>query len=117
MKFEFEKKGRLLVVKITGELDHHSAAPLREETDREILGGNYKGLIIDLSGLDMMDSSGIGIIMGRYRIMEASGGHLCVCSAKPPIKKIILLSGLGKLIGICEDIKSAAEMLNRKDSF
>ena len=111
MKFEFEKKGRLLIVKITGELDHHSAASLREETDREILGGSYNGLILDLSGLDMMDSSGIGIIMGRYRLMEASGGHLCVCGAKPPIKKIILLSGLGKLIGICEDIKSAAEML------
>ena len=113
MKFEFETLGRVLAVKISGELDHHNAAPLREAIDRELLSGNYTGLIIDLSGLEMMDSSGIGVIMGRCRLLENSGGHLCVCGAKAQIKKIILLSGLGKLVGITEDIKSAAKLLEK----
>lgn len=113
MKFEFETLGKILVVKISGELDHHNAAPLREATDRELLGGNYSGLIIDFSGLEMMDSSGIGVIMGRCRLIENYGGHLCVCGAKAPIKKIIQLSGLGKLVGITENIKSAVKLLEK----
>ena len=100
MKFEFEKKGRLLIVKITGELDHHSAASLREETDREILGGSYNGLILDLSGLDMMDSSGIGLIMGRSKLMKECGGRLEVLNPQPYIRRVLRLAGIERIVKI-----------------
>ena len=111
MKYEFKKNKGILTVFLSGELDHHGAAPLRQATDREILGSNIKGLIIDMSGLEMMDSSGIGIIMGRCKLMESSGGHVCVSGARESIKKIIIMSGLGKYIGIFDTVKEAEKAL------
>ncbi|MBQ3053521.1 MAG: anti-sigma factor antagonist [Clostridia bacterium] len=112
MKWDFERKKNLLVAKIFGEVDHHFAGALREEIDRQVINSGAKGLILDFSGVDMMDSSGIGIIMGRCRLMESMGGHLCVTGANEPIRKIILLSGLGKLVGVCDSIEKAEKILN-----
>ncbi|MDP4119275.1 MAG: anti-sigma factor antagonist [Bacillota bacterium] len=109
MKFEFEQNREILTVKIQGELDHHGARALRESIDNEIMASAARGLIIDLAGLEIMDSSGIGIIMGRCKLMETLGGHVCVAGARAAIKKVILLSGLGRLVGLCE---TAAEGTN-----
>ena len=115
MKFSFENCGRILTVKISGELDHHNAAPLRAAVDDEIIAGKICGLVLDLSGLEMMDSSGIGVIMGRCRLMESLGGHLCVSGAKEPIRKIIMLSGLGRLVGICDTVAEGIRILENTE--
>ncbi len=110
MEYKFEKFGRTLAVAIAGELDHHNAAGLRESMDNELLTGGANNLIIDLSRLELMDSSGIGLIMGRYKLVNSLGGKLCVSGASPSVNKVIELSGLDKLILLC---KSSGEAIKK----
>ena len=107
MECKFEKMGKTLVSGVFGELDHHNAASLREEMDTNFISSGAKNMVIDLSGLELMDSSGIGVIMGRYRLVNSRGGKLFVSGAKPSIKKIIELSGLGKLVSLCDTAEQA----------
>lgn len=111
MQYEFKKSAEVLAVSVSGELDHHNAAPLREAIDDEILKSLCKNLIIDLSGLDLMDSSGIGVIMGRYKLVSSLGGKLCVSGAAAPIRKIIELSGLCRLVLMSDTLDQAAVLL------
>lgn len=74
MQLEKNRRGRELRVVLSGELDHHNAAIIREEVDRE-LDGSVKLLTLDMSGITFMDSSGIGVVLGRYRRMSESGGE------------------------------------------
>lgn len=98
---------KTLVVKIIGELDHHYATRIRETIDIEIKDKDIRLLIFDLSALEFMDSSGIGVIMGRYRLMKEQGGKVCVAGAKDSLNKIICLSGLSGLIGIYSSVEEA----------
>ena len=111
MEFKFEKTGGVLLVGTFGELDHHNAAPLREAVDKEMLSGGAVDMVIDLSRLELMDSSGIGVIMGRLRLVQSLGGRLCVSGASRSIRKIIELSGLGKLVILCDTAAEAVKIL------
>jgi len=111
MDFKFEKIGEILLVGVFGELDHHNAAALREETDSKITSGGVRFLVIDFSGLELMDSSGIGFIMGRYRLIASVGGKLCVSGASASIRKVIELSGLENLIILCDSAREAVKIL------
>ena len=85
---------------LEGEIDHHSAAPIREEIDREIMLRKPEVLIIDFGGVTFMDSSGIGLVMGRYRTIALSGGKLIVSNLSPQFYKIMKLSGIEKIASI-----------------
>ena len=100
MNFTITRKQDKLFVFVSGEIDHHNAALIRESVDIEIKRAKTKELIFDFSQLEMMDSSGIGILMGRLRLMQQTGGKIVVSGAPEYIAKIIALSGLEKLIEI-----------------
>ena len=96
-----ETKGAL-VVHLKGELDQHSAVNLRINLDKKIMDG-ASHLIFDLSELDFMDSSGIGVIMGRYRMVHLLGGEVWAANANDRMKKILVMSGVTKIIQIYEE--------------
>lgn len=100
MNYSIIKRKDRLIVKIDGELDHHSSKSIRENVDIEIKGGAVKTLVFDFSDLSFMDSSGIGIIMGRFQLMSLYGGRVII--EKPPeyVKKIIYMSGLRDIVDI-----------------
>ena len=100
MNYNIVRRKDRLIVKIDGELDHHSAKSVRENIDIEIKGGNIKTLIFDFSDLSFMDSSGIGIIMGRFQLMSLCGGRVIVENAPEYVKKIIFMSGLRDIIEV-----------------
>ena len=102
MDFKFEKIGEILLVGVFGELDHHNAAALREETDSKITSGGVRFLVIDFSGLELMDSSGIGLIMGRYARMKAIGGELVVQRPNERIRRIFEMAGIERIVRIEE---------------
>ena len=97
MQLEFTRTGGVLTAHLIGELDHHAAAPLRQELDTAVLSCRCQRLVLDLSRLAFMDSSGIGLIMGRYRLMAAQHGALQVVNAPKNIEKMIRLAGLERL--------------------
>lgn len=107
MKISFTTRARNLVVSVTGELDQHRASKLREEIDLKIMHANIRNLIFDFSNLDFMDSSGIGVIIGRYKLMRAIGGTVMIVTDKKSVKKLLELSGIRKIIGIYETLSDA----------
>lgn len=85
---------------LQGEIDHHSATAIREEIDSYLTGGQVSLLILDFGGVTFMDSSGIGLVMGRYRQMEYQGGALQLVNTPPQIYKVMRIAGLHKLATI-----------------
>lgn len=93
MRFE----GNTLTAFIEGDIDHHNAKEIRESIDEKIAQENPNLLELDFSKVQFMDSSGIGLIMGRYKLMHAIEGKLQVINIPENIKKLIKLAGLASL--------------------
>lgn len=86
-----------LTVWLSGELDHHAARELREQIDSAVERSAARQLRLDFSGVTFMDSSGIGLIMGRYRLMLSRNGSLSVVGASERLRRVMKLAGLEKL--------------------
>ena len=80
-----------------GEIDHHSAAQMREKIDESVIQSGAKTLVLDFSLVTFMDSSGIGLVMGRFRLMQENGGELVLQNLPAPLRKVMKLAGLDKL--------------------
>ena len=104
---EFERRRDTVTVRMTGELDHCSAQPIRRELDGLIADPGVKKLVLDLREMPFMDSSGIGVILGRYRTLSQRGGRVAVKNMNPQVKKVFLLSGMDQVIQITEGRESA----------
>lgn len=97
---EIKYNNGVLKIKLTGEIDHHSIRVVREEIDKEIFFYRAKTVIIELSGIDFMDSSGLGLILGRYTKVVELGGKLKILNPTDNILKILNLAGTEKIIPI-----------------
>ncbi len=91
------EEGEALRVKINGEIDHHCATALRSGIDTQIFNIRPKVLILDFSAVNFMDSSGIGLIIGRVEKEKALGGRVRLEGMSKTIYKLVCLSGLEKL--------------------
>ena len=94
------KEGTTLIAFLSGEIDHHSAIALREAVDGAIKLVKPQKLEIDFSGVTFMDSSGVGFVMGRYKLVNFYGGTVSVKNASERIEKILSLSGIEKIAQI-----------------
>ena len=97
MQLELTRESGVLTAALIGELNHHAAADLRQRIDAAVLSCRPRRLNIDLTRLTFMDSSGIGLIMGRYRLMLSIEGEVRVTGANPRMERMIRLAGLDKL--------------------
>jgi stage II sporulation protein AA (anti-sigma F factor antagonist) len=98
--FDSEFTGDALKIKLRGEIDHHSAVAIRTQIDDMIRSKRPQKLNIDMSVIDFMDSSGLGLIMGRYAAMKSIGGELCVTDPSPRVQRIMSLAGMERVINI-----------------
>ena len=101
----------VLIVRLRGELDHHSADELRQQMEEKILKGNVRNIILSLEHLHFMDSSGLGVILGRYKQITGRGGEMVVCSINPFIHRLFELSGLFKILKVRENEDEALQLL------
>lgn len=99
-------KGDELTAMLSGEIDHHSARELRAEIDDTAANVRPKWLRLDFSGVQFMDSSGIGLIMGRCKLMQLWGGRVKVLNMSPKIEKIVSLAGLNQICTIAKGDKA-----------
>lgn len=83
-----------LYVMITGELDEHTALYTRNKLDEMFLQKDFHQIIIDLSELDFMDSTGIGVLIGRYKKMKDRGISIFICNPSSHAEKIFKMTGL-----------------------
>lgn len=95
------RSGGTLTAALSGEIDHHTARELRESIDDAAERMRPQRLVLDFGGVGFMDSSGIGLIMGRCRLIRELGGELEVTGESPAVVRMIRLAGLGRLgIGV-----------------
>ena len=94
----YERKKNALVVRLAGELDHSAAERIRAELDAMIVEDGIRRLVFDLRELRFMDSSGIGLILGRYKLMSRRGGSVAVCGSNARIDRIFDMAGLYQLV-------------------
>lgn len=90
--------GKRMTAAFCGDIDHHSARDMRRELDEVIERSQPELLIIDMEQAGFMDSSGIGLILGRLRAVRAFGGDVIIKNARPEIAAVIKLSGLSGLL-------------------
>lgn len=97
MSVELRYSGNTLTAIIEGDIDHHTAKSIRESIDMTAEERQPELLQLDFGGVQFMDSSGIGLIMGRYRLMQLLKGKVEVINMPANIERLVALSGLGAL--------------------
>lgn len=98
MKVRGKKVNNILLVSLEGELDHHTASDVRTYMDKQLEDPTIKNIVLDIKGLNFMDSSGIGVLIGRYKVISKRGGRLGVVHISSHIDRIFEVSGLYKII-------------------
>ncbi len=98
--YKTKSRDGLLCVYLYGEIDHHSAVALREDLDRLIVRERPRRLVMNLSRIEFMDSAGLGLLMGRYRLMSELGGVTVLTSPNPRVMKILRLAGMERFFEI-----------------
>lgn len=100
MAVKINISGQVLTAYLCGEIDHHTAVNMRREIDAEIEKNMPEAVILDFRDVDFMDSSGIGLVMGRYKILKQTGAELHITNTSPSISKVMRIAGLNRLAKI-----------------
>ena len=96
----YEQTNQGLTVLLPKEIDHHTADGIRQEVDRRIVQDGVSAIIFDFRNTTFMDSSGIGLLMGRYKMVSYVGGSICVTGANEKIRKLLCLANAQKYVHI-----------------
>ena len=107
MEAKYKIIDNTLIIKLSSELDHHNASMIKEQTDQCFYHNQIKNIIFDFSKTAFMDSSGIGVIMGRYKMVKRLGGNVSIVNINKSIERIFEISGLYKLVQKHESLEKA----------
>lgn len=110
IKYSLDQKN-LNIEFMATELDHHIANEVRDEIDDILISKSIKNIIFNFKNINFMDSSGIGVIIGRYKKISSEGGRVTVVNANDRIKKIFDLSGMNKIIGVYDTYEEVVSSL------
>ena len=102
---EYQVQENCLTIYLPQEVDHHNAEKIKKDADRLIDRNHIRYVIFDFEKTNFCDSSGIGVIMGRYKKVYLLGGEVCAVHASERMKKILKMSGVTKIIEIYEEEK------------
>ena len=100
---KYEVQDNCLTIFLPGELDHHNAEEIRKRSDYLIDQNHIRYVIFDFTDTTFMDSSGIGVIMGRYKRIYMLGGEVCAVHTSERMKKILTMSGVTRIMQIYEE--------------
>ena len=100
MDMDIKNENDTAVAVLKGEIDHHNARSLRTELDHYIVTVQPERFAIDFAGITFMDSSGIGLIMGRSKLMKECGGSLEIRNAQPYIRRVLKLAGVERIVKV-----------------
>lgn len=100
MNCKYIQKDKLLLLQITEEIDHHTTEEIRRKSDYEITRYMPRKVIFDFNKVTFMDSAGIGMLIGRYKVAKMLGSTIEMINVKPSIKKVFEMSGVLKIVPI-----------------
>ena len=96
MKYEVQEN--CLTIFLPKDLDHHNAEEIKKEADHLVDRNHIRYIIFDFAETNFMDSSGIGMVIGRYKTMAARGGTVVACGLHPPVDRLFRMAGLHRII-------------------
>jgi stage II sporulation protein AA (anti-sigma F factor antagonist) len=99
--------GNILICRVKGELDHHTAEEFRTFVDYNMENNPVKHLLLDLTHLSFMDSSGIGALIGRYKKVSSTGGRVMVANENKQVSRVFEISGIYEIIKSYSSISKA----------
>lgn len=100
-----------LIVRLKGELDHHTSTVFREAIEKELEKNVVQNIILNFNNLTFMDSSGIGVILGRYKKVKDRGGSIVFCGVNKNIEKLLQMGGLLSIIPAYKNENDALKSL------
>lgn len=98
LQLHMEHHRSVLIVRLSGELDHHTADQVRVQMDEAIMRQQCEHVVLNLQHLQFMDSSGLGVILGRYKLLKQKGGKMAICEANTAVYRLLEMSGLFKIM-------------------
>lgn len=110
MQVQLLRRKEKLIVRLKGELDHHTAQLFRDAVEKELVKDKVQDLILNMENVTFMDSSGIGVILGRYKQVKTKGGKTVICGAGSHIQKILQMGGILKIIPLVQNESKAFEV-------
>ncbi len=116
MELYFKRKNKTIIILISGEIDHHTSIELRRQTESALTQMGGRNIIFGFEQVTFMDSSGIGMMIGRYKQLQALGGRIAIACANEKIAEIIQLSGLTKLLPTFDTIEDALFYTEGRDT-
>ena len=116
MQIEFEMTDDILIANLDGELDHHSSAVIREEIDKTVDAFHSKHLIFNFEKVTFMDSSGIGVVMGRYNKITQLGGRLIITGCNEYIDRILDMAGIYTISSRIENVAESIALIESENS-
>ena len=106
MIVEFNKEDKKIIFKLTEDIDQHTVEKVRRKMDNEIKGYSPRKVVFDFSNISFMDSAGIGMVLGRYKLAKMLNGNLEIINVNKSMKKIFDMSGVSRIIDIKEEDKN-----------
>lgn len=105
MTSEFDELDNCLYIQITEEIDHYSTQIIRRKMDNEITRFMPRKVVFDFSKVSFMDSAGIGLLIGRYKLAKMLGGVAEITNTSKSIEKVLEMSGITRIIPIIQNSK------------
>ncbi len=100
MEIRSEKAGSAVLARVSGELDLDTARDFRARIDADLERFGSRDLLLDFSGVEFVDSSGLGAVLGRYKRVTEKGGRLAIFGCRPHVRRLLALSGLERVVEI-----------------
>ena len=111
MKLDFAVHKKTLIVRACGELDLVVADKFRNQVDESLEKNCSDNIILNLDGVSFIDSSGLGVILGRYKKITMRGGRMAIVGAPAQVKRILELSGVLRITSVYEDENQALQAM------
>ena len=116
MELKFKKINKTLIIQVFGEIDHHTSNELRTKTENALLQMGGRNIIFGFQNVSFMDSSGIGVMIGRYKQIQGLGGRIAIACANEKIKEIIRLSGLCQILPSFSTLEEAVSYAEGREA-
>lgn len=113
MPFILNNKNRTLTIRLDGELDLVKAHEFRESVDNAMEEMQSNNLLVDLSFVTFIDSSGLGVILGRFRRIKSAKGEMALFGASPNVRRVLELSGITTFVPLCATEVEAWRLIER----
>ena len=116
MEIKTTKKLENIIADLYGEIDQSCTEYIKDKIQAELMIRGVRNLIINLRNVTFMDSSGIGMILGRYKYLKSSGGKLILCGVGQNLRRILSVSGVSGIIPIKRNTQEALKYLKEANA-